>query len=300
MELRHLEYFVTVAEELNFTRAAHRLHVAQSGLSAAIRSLERDLGLPLFERTSKHVSLTDAGCALLPEARSTLAAAQAARDAVNQVRGGLRGTLTIGTMVSLGVLDLPALIGQFHSDHPEVVVRLQGATRGSADLARSVLDGTLDAAFLSLPGAPPAGLVCKTLASVPMVVVLPADHPLARQDGVAPADLADEPFIDSPVGYGNRTLVDQYLAGAHLHRHVRMEVHDVRAAADFVRHGLGIAIVPTYAVPVDDLRLKVLPLSGHPLHWELAIATPAQRRPSAVLRALLQMIDVHARETGSQ
>lgn len=88
MELRHLEYFLAVAEELNFTRAARRLHVVQSGVSAAVRALEHELGAPLFERTSKQVALTAAGEALLPEARATLAAAQAARDAVGQVAGG--------------------------------------------------------------------------------------------------------------------------------------------------------------------------------------------------------------------
>ncbi|MEV7085564.1 LysR family transcriptional regulator [Streptomyces sp. NPDC093085] len=296
MELRHLKYFVAVAEELNFTRAARRLHIAQSGLSAAIQNLEHDLGLPLFERTSKHVALTDAGSVLLPEARSTLAAARAARDAVDQVRGGLRGTLTIGTMITLGLLDLPALIGRFHAEHPDVVVRLHGATRGSTDLARAVVDGTLDAAFLSLPGPPPTGLVFRRLASAPMVVIVPADHALAHQDTVALGTLADESFIDSPVGYGNRTLVDQHMAAAHLHRQVSMEVHDVRAAADYVRHGLGIAIVPDYAVPADDHRLRVLELHDCSLYWELAIATPAQRRPSAVLRALLRMIDAHIHE----
>ncbi|MGP3962082.1 LysR family transcriptional regulator [Nonomuraea sp. 3N208] len=293
MELRHLEYFVTVAEELNFTRAARRLHVAQSGLSAAIRSLEREVGLLLFERTSKHVALTDAGVALLPEARTTLDAAQAARDAVDQVRGGLRGSLTIGTLTSLDILDLPALIGRFHADHPGVTVSLRAAARGSADLAQSLVEGTLDAAFLSLPGPPPAGLDLRALASVPMLAVLPADHSRSRQDDVTLADLADEPFVDSPIGYGNRALVDQRMAAARLHRHVRIEVHDIRTAADFVRHGLGVAIMPSYAVPSGDPHLKVLPLADSSLRWELSIATPAHRRRSAALRALLRLVGTH-------
>ncbi|WP_198653567.1 LysR family transcriptional regulator [Actinocorallia populi] len=293
MELRHLEYFAAVAEELNFTRAARRLHIAQSGLSAAIRSLERELGLPLFERTSKRVALTDAGIALLPEARTTLAAARAARDAVDEVRGGLRGSLTIGTLASLGILDLPALVGRFHADHPGVAISLQVAARGSADLARSLLEGALDAAFLSLPGAPPPGLDRRLLASLPLLAVLPAGHPLAGRDGVAPADLADESFIDSPVGYGNRTLVDRYMAASNVHRTVRIEVHDVSAAADFVRHGLGVTIVPSYAAPHGDPRLAVLPLADPAPRWELFIATPSHHRPSTALRALLRLVDAH-------
>src|SRR3954454_13993560 len=98
MELRHLATFVAVAEEGSFTRAADRLHVVQSAVSAGVKTLEREFGTPLFTRTTHRVELTDAGHALLPEARATLAAAGAAREAVEQVRGGLRGTVTLGMM----------------------------------------------------------------------------------------------------------------------------------------------------------------------------------------------------------
>src|SRR5919198_245380 len=100
MELRHLATFVAVAEEGSFTRAAGRLHVVQSAVSAAVRALERELGVTLFDRSTHRVELTDAGRALLPEARRTLAAAAAARDAVDQLRGGLRGTVRLGMMLS--------------------------------------------------------------------------------------------------------------------------------------------------------------------------------------------------------
>jgi DNA-binding transcriptional LysR family regulator len=136
MELRHLEYFVAVAEELSFTRASRRLHVVQSGVSSSIQGLERELAAVLFDRDRHRVALTDAGHALLPEARATLAAAQAARDAVGEARGGLRGTVTVGTMQSTGQLDVPGLLGRFHTTHPGVAVRLRLAAAGSAGLAR--------------------------------------------------------------------------------------------------------------------------------------------------------------------
>src|ERR1017187_895956 len=113
MELRHLEVFVAVAEELSFTRASNRLHLVQSGVSSAVKALERDLGANLFDRDRHRVMLTDAGQVLLPEARATLAAAQAARDAVSEAQGGLRGTVTVGTMLSTGPLDLAGLLGRF-------------------------------------------------------------------------------------------------------------------------------------------------------------------------------------------
>ncbi|PLW73181.1 LysR family transcriptional regulator, partial [Streptomyces sp. DJ] len=102
MELRHLEHFVAVSEEQHFTRAAERLHIAQSGLSASVRSLERELGADLFTRTTRQVRLTEAGRALLVEARRTLASAAAAREAVAAVRGLLRGTLAVGTEQCMG------------------------------------------------------------------------------------------------------------------------------------------------------------------------------------------------------
>ncbi|MFZ2047414.1 MAG: LysR family transcriptional regulator, partial [Trebonia sp.] len=130
MELRHLEYFVAVAEELSFTRASRRLHVVQSGVSSAIQGLERELGAALFDRDRHRVTLTEAGQALLPEARATLAAAQAAADAVAEATAGLRGTLFVGTMISTGPVDVPALLARFHEQHPGVLVRLRALPGG--------------------------------------------------------------------------------------------------------------------------------------------------------------------------
>ncbi|BDZ57966.1 LysR family transcriptional regulator [Barrientosiimonas endolithica] len=111
VDLRQLEYFLAVAEELSFTRAAHRLHVVQSGVSASIKSLERDVGAPLLDRSSKHVRLTDAGARLVPQAYAVLEAAQRARDAVAADDGELSGTVRLGTMTSVRLLDVPAILG---------------------------------------------------------------------------------------------------------------------------------------------------------------------------------------------
>ena len=186
MELRHLEYFVAVAEELSFTRASRRLHVVQSGVSSAIQGLERELGAALFDRDRHRVTLTEAGQALLPEARATLAAAQAAADAVAEATAGLRGTLFVGTMISTGPVDVPALLARFHEQHPGVLVRLRALPGGSADLAREVASGGLDLALLSLPGDPPAGLAVRQLAHEPMALICAASHPLAGRHRPAP------------------------------------------------------------------------------------------------------------------
>ena len=290
MEIRQLEYFVAVAEELSFTRAARRLHVVQSGVSAAVQALERELGARLFDRTRQRVALSDAGVALLPMARATLDAVGAARDAVDEARGGLRGTLDLGTMISMGVVDLPGLLGRFHAEHPAVTVRLRIMTSGTAGLVQALQDGELDLAFVSLTGRYPGGLVVRDLASWPMVLVCRSDHPLADRSEVPLASLADEPFIDFPVGYGNRAVVDQAFAAEGLDRHVRLEVADLTSAAGFVRNGLGLAFLPAFVAPADpDLRL--LSVADHTLTWRLAVATSRTRRESAAVRAMLTLID---------
>jgi DNA-binding transcriptional LysR family regulator len=294
MELRHLEYFVAVAEERSFTRAAARLHVVQSGVSAAVKALEHELDAALLDRTSKRVELTDAGTALLPRARATLDAARSARDAVDEVRGGLRGSLRIGTLTAIPVLDLPALLGDFHRAHPEVTLQLMVSPRGTAGLLDALTGGNLDLALVSVPGRPPAGVRVRQLLWRRLDLVVPADHRLAGRAPVRVEDLADEPFVDFPIGYGNRVVVDRAFAAAGVARHVAIEVTDLSAGADFVRQGLGVAILPRFAVP-ESLGLVVSTVTDADLEWPLGVATSAVRAPSAAVRTLLARIDDHLR-----
>jgi DNA-binding transcriptional LysR family regulator len=285
VELRHLEYFVAVAEELSFTRASRRLHVVQSGVSSAIQGLERELGAALFDRDRHRVSLTEAGRALLPEARATLAAAQAAADTVAETTAGLRGTLSIGTMISTASIDLPALLARFHEQHPGVVVRLRVMPGGSADLAREVADGGLDLALLSLPGEAPAGLAVRQLAHEPLVLICALDHRLAKQEAVPLDALAADTFVDFPVGWGTRAIVDRAFAAAGIDRQVAFEVATYPTAAGLVSNGLGVAFIPASAAAGLDGVAQV-PVSPA-LDWRILVATSATRRASAAARAFL-------------
>jgi len=287
VELRHLEYFVAVAEELSFTRASRRLHVVQSGVSSAIQGLERELGAALFDRDRHRVTLTEAGRALLPEARATLAAAQAAADAVAETTAGLRGALSIGTMISTGPVGLPVLLGRFHEQHPGVLVKLRVMPGGSAELAREVISGGLDLALLSLPGEAPAGLAVRPLAQEPLALICAAKHPLASVESVPLETLAEEAFIDFPVGWGTRAVVDRAFAAAGIDRQVSFEVADYATAAGLVGNGLGVAFVPTSAAASPGqagiARVRV----DAPLDWRILVATAATRRASAAARAFL-------------
>ena len=275
---------MVVAEELSFTRASRRLHVVQSGVSSSVAALERELGAQLFHRNRHSVALTEAGRALLPEARATLAAAAAAAEAVAQTSAGLRGTLSVGMMISTGPIDVPAALGRFHRAHPGVVVRLRVLPGGSADLARAVADGTLDLALLSLPGEPPNGVAVRRLAQEPLVLICAPGHPLAGAREIPLAALGGETFIDFPAGWGTRTIIDRAFAAAGIDRQVAFEVAYYALAVGLVGNGLGVAFLPASAAAGLEGVARVT-VTG--LFWQIQVATTASRRPSAAARAFL-------------
>jgi DNA-binding transcriptional LysR family regulator len=288
IELRHLNHFVAVAEEGSFTRASQRLHIVQSAVSASIRSLERELGVELFERSAHGVQLTQEGHVLLPEARLTLAAAAGARDAVDAVSGGLRGRLTVGAMQMLRVIDVPQLLADFHRDHPLVELHLRHAKGGSAELAEGVRQGELDLAILSLPERRAPGLELTPVASEAIELACREDHPLATRDAVDLADLVEETFVDFPAGWGIRGAVDAAFTSAGVGRAVRMEVDDALHLVRMVAVGLGVALLPPSIVTEPNVR--TVPIRRHAPLQNTAVAIPTLRRPSAATRAFLETI----------
>lgn len=289
MELRQLEYFVAVAEERHFTRAAQRMLVSQSGLSASVRSLERELGAALFTRTTRSVELTGAGRALLAEATRTLAAARAAGDAVAAVQGLLRGSLSVGSEQCVNV-DVGALLARFRAEHGNVEIRLRQA--GSAVMAQHVADGRLDLAFVTLPGPPPEGVRLLPLTSEPMVLLCEPGHRLAGEPYVEWEQLGDETFVDWHQDWGARQLTDQAFAASGTSRRVGIEVYDVHTLIDMVRHGLGIAVVPQPISRKEQAApLAVVPLKGgQDRHWEVSVALPAGGAHSPAARELLSYL----------
>jgi DNA-binding transcriptional LysR family regulator len=287
MELRHLEHFVAVAEEQSFTRAARRLHLVQSALSVSIRSLERELDASLFERTTREVRLTDAGRLLLPEARRTIDAAAAAQAAVLGAQEGLRGTLRLGMMQLISIVDVGALIARFHRDRPLVDIRPRAAAGGTAALISDVRRGLLDAAFVAVAGARQPGLAVTTLGSEPVLLACPPDHPLAGRASVAVSELADEPFVDFTPGWGTRTLADQLFARAGIERSIGIEVSDASIHAALVRAGLGLAILPRSMTA--DAGLTGVPLRPTTT-FSMAFVVPSDRPLSPVTRAFADLV----------
>jgi DNA-binding transcriptional LysR family regulator len=290
MELRQLEYFVAVAEERHFTKAAQRMMVSQSGLSASVRALERELGSALFTRTTRSVELTGAGRALLGEATRTLAGARAAREAVAAVQGLLRGSLAVGTEQCVTV-DVGALLARFRSQHADVEVHLRQA--GSAVLAHDVADGRLDLAFITLPGPAPDGIRLLPLTREPMVLLCDPGHPLAAEATVEWTQLGGETFVDLHPDWGARRLTDHAFAASRTPRRVALEVYDVHTLIELVRHGLGIAVVPRPIARKEQASvLCEVPVTGlDGLGWEVSVALPDGDRPSPAAKKLLSYLE---------
>jgi DNA-binding transcriptional LysR family regulator len=290
MDTRQLEYFVAVAEELNFTRAAQRMFAVQSTVSAGIRSLERDLGTDLFVRSTKSVALTAAGAVVLPEARRALEAIDRVRSATAQSAAGIRGRLRVGIFTNLDSLDLPGLFGEFHAAHPLVDLQLGASASGSTGLAEDVRRGRVDVAFMGLPDQDLVGLSVLALASTTFVAVLPEGHPLAGRDSVALRDLADARFIDTPAGFGNRVVIERAFAEAGITRTVATEVSDLAEVPRFVAADLGIGVVPLMTLRLSPGTVAV-PVADPEVPWQLSVIS--RPSPSPAVAALLAQFASH-------
>jgi DNA-binding transcriptional LysR family regulator len=242
MELRQLEYFVAVAEEANFTRAAARIHVAQPAVSAQIRRLERELGQPLLDRSRRTVRLTRAGEAALPFAKAALAAAANMRVAVDELTQMVRGTVTIGTVTAHSV-DIPSLLAEFHAEHPQVEIIL--STDGSDALIDKVRTGLLDTAIVSVPpDERPEGLDIEVVTDEAIVAAVSGADQLAARKTIRLTELADRPLIALPTGAGIRHQFDAACARAGVAPRIAFEASTPVALADLAERGLGVAIVP--------------------------------------------------------
>ncbi len=244
MELRQLEYFVAVAEEANFTRAAQRVHVSQSGVSAQIRQLERDLGTPLIDRSGRVATLTGAGRAALPHARAALAAAAAVRSAVDDVTGLLSGRIVVAMVTACTVAPLFDALAAFHLAHPGIEIALE---EGNSDwLVEQVRTGAADLALIGAAGAPPGGLEALTIVSDGLVAAVPSGHPLAGRQAVTLAEVTGYPIVSLPAGTGVRAAFDQACAAQGRQAEIAFQASAPGAVADLAGRGLGVAILAEF------------------------------------------------------
>ena len=281
MELRQLEYLVAVAEEANFTRAARRVHVSQSGVSAQVRALERELGQQLFDRSGRSVRPTEVGAAVLSYARAALEAVEGARLAVEELAGLVRGQVTVGMVSGCALPVLAELLAAFHDLHPGVGIAL--AEGGSDALVASVREGRLDLALVGAVGGASPGVEASVLLEEALVAAVGPHDPLAARRAIRVEALRDRPLVCLPRGTGVRAALDAACAAAGFAPRIALEASALPMVAELAGRGLGVGVLPASTAGARRPALRVLQIrprlrSRLELVWNPAAATgPAAR-----------------------
>jgi DNA-binding transcriptional LysR family regulator len=287
---RRLGYFVAVAEELSFTRAAQRLHMAQPPLSQQIALLEKEVGTPLFDRSRRTIRLTAAGAALLPEARRLLTDLDETVRMVRSVGDGTVGRLTVGFVPSAINGVLPDLLREFRTTHPAVELTLREMAPDA--LLRAVHDRRLDLAVLYLPISEP-DLAQRRLASEDLLLALPEAHPAATAPTIALSDVADEPFVlperhDVP---GLHAAITGLFADAGVTPRIAQRgVWLIQTVLGLVAAGTGLAVVPSSAATLQRKGVVLRELEEAPHHLTLA-AIWRRDNTSSPLKGLLGVME---------
>ena len=280
LELRHLHHLIAIADEGSFTKAARRLHIVQSGISASIKELEEELGSKLLERTTRKVAFTDTGSLFLQHARTTLAALDFGVEAIRSQDGIIRGRLGIGILQSLSpYVDLPLVLKCFQEAYPEVEVSVRAlSTENIPEIVRA---GEVHLSFHAiLDRTTWPGVEVIPYKQDSLVAVVARHHPLALRRGVSLEVLAKDNFVDLGSDRALRKLIDHEFKSRNLNRRTAFEVSDIETAVQFVAGGLGVAILPSiaarsYAAPKSTVLLKVTDRGPRVASWRLGIL----RRP---------------------
>jgi len=289
MELRHLRYFVAVAEELSFTRAARNLNMAQPPLSQQIRDLEAEVGARLFLRTHHRVELTAAGSLFLTDARDVLSRASDALDKVRRAAQGEEGELRLGFVGTAMVDDaVPQLLRDFRTRHPAIALHLEQL--GTMQQVQALLGRRIDAGFIRPPVEEPR-LVLRTVMREALMLALPLKHPLARNRRVRLHSLAREPWVmvshDTAAGFYQRT-VDLCLEAGFSPK-VSLEVGEMQTVVGLVAAGFGVALVPAAMTALRRRGAVYVPLAGPRAMVEISVAYLRDHR-SPVLGNFLRLI----------
>ncbi len=277
MELRQLRYLVALADEQHFTRAAAREHIAQPALSQQIRRLEHEVGLALVERTTRRVTVTEAGQTLVARARRILSEVDAANAEMQALAGVRTGHVTVGTMHTMGPIDVSIALAMFHERHPgvELTVREQS----SEELAEMLRDDVLDLAFLSVTERMEShGLGLHQLVSEELVVVLPREHRLAHSGTLRMAELAGEHFISYREGARLRELLTFAARHAGFEPQIKLESNESERIKRLVARDMGVAILPRSDAERPGTVIAMATLTEPALRRDITLACREGRR----------------------
>lgn len=274
MELRHIRYFLAVADERNVTRAAERLGIGQPPLSQQIHALEEELGVKLFRRTGHGVVLTEAGEAFATDARRILHDTRAAVEKAQSAGRGEIGRLNIGFTGSAAFNPVVSrLIRAYRQDYPNVVLTL--AEGNTSQLLAYLNEGRVDVAFVRLSGQSPAGVQLQHIAVEPMKVVLPATHPLAKRRRISLDALAEDPFVLLPRA-ASPTLHDVIVGAcrrAGFDLVAGQEAPQLSSVVNLVAAEFGVSIVPASVCQIQVEGVVYKDIVGSPVSIRLALAS---------------------------
>jgi LysR family transcriptional regulator, transcription activator of glutamate synthase operon len=288
MDLRQLRSLVALAGEGSFTRAAASVNIAQPAVSQQIRRLEEELGLALVERTTRRVTLTDAGELLVVRARRILAELEAAEKELQALSGMYAGHVTIGAMHTMGPVDLSLALALFTQRHPNVQFTVR--EQSSEEMAEMLRVDELDLAFLSVTERIEShGLGLHQLVSEELVVLLPRSHPLGERREVRMAELADQPFISFRTGARLRELLMSAGRQARFEPRVRLESNDSQRVRQLVSRGLGVAILPRSDVERPGADVAVATLLEPALRRDITLAWREGRRHAPAAAEFLEL-----------
>jgi LysR family transcriptional regulator, transcription activator of glutamate synthase operon len=288
MELRQLRYLVALADEQHFTRAAARAHIAQPALSQQIRRLEQEVGLALVERTTRRVTVTEAGWALVARARRILAEVDAASAEMQAFTGVRTGHVMVGTMHTMGPVDVSLALAVFHQRHPGVELTVR--EESSEDMAEMLRDDVLDLAFLSVTERMEShGLRLHQLVLEELVVILPREHPLAGQRAVRMAELAQEQFISFREGARLRELLEFAGRTAGFQPEVRLESNETERIRRLVARQMGVAILPRFDAEQPGADVAVATLIEPSLRRDITLASREGRRLAPAASEFLEL-----------
>lgn len=288
MELRQLRYLVALAEEQHFTRAATREHIAQPALSQQIRRLEREVGLALVERTTRRVTVTEAGRMLVARARRILAEVDAANAELQDLTGLRTGRVRVGAMHTMGPVDVSLALAMFHQEHPGV--ELTVLEQSSEELAEMLRDDLLDMAFLSVTERIEShGLGLIQLVSEELVVVLPLDHSLAGRERLRMAELAHEQFVSYREGARLRELLSIAARHAGFEPEIMLESNESERIRRLVSRGMGVAILPRSDAERPGAEIAMAALTDPSLSRDITLACREGRRLAPAASAFLDL-----------
>jgi DNA-binding transcriptional LysR family regulator len=290
MDLRQLRYFEAVARHRHFTRAADELHVAQSAVSHQVQRLEQELGVELLRRTTRSVEPTEAGALVAARALSVLSESDALVAEVEELRGLVRGRLTVGALLFGGELDIPAILAAFTSEFPHVEVGVrEGTAQRMLDMLR---DGSLDVAF-ALESERHEGIERLDLSDEELAAAISPRHPLAGDGPLRVEKLAGHALIAFQPGSSTRAMVDAALARARVEPRIAVEANDLALVRSLAARGLGVAVLPRSFAELPGPRVVVRPLQPR-MRMAVVLWWLEGRRLSPAARAFVQFTAARA------